>query len=50
MYTLDANVANTSPHRQPRIYDIDVHHYVTYYLALKTGCFTDQEQAGELLR
>ena len=25
------------------LYDIDVHYYLTYYLALKTGCFTDQQ-------
>ena len=23
------------------LYEIDVHYYLTYYLALKTGCFTD---------
>jgi RHS repeat-associated protein len=25
------------------LYDIDVHYYLTYYLALRTGCFTDAE-------
>jgi RHS repeat-associated protein len=25
------------------LYEIDVHYYLTYYLALKTGCFTDWE-------
>ncbi len=25
------------------LYDIDVHYYLTYYLALKTGCFSDSE-------
>jgi RHS repeat-associated protein len=25
------------------LYEIDVHYYLTYFLALKTGCFTDAE-------
>jgi len=25
------------------LYDVDVHYYLTYHLALRTGCFTDQE-------
>ncbi len=25
------------------LYDIDVHYYLTYYLAMKTGCFSDSE-------
>src|SRR5207247_11056899 len=25
------------------LYDIDVHYYLTYYLAMKTGCFTDAD-------
>ena len=25
------------------LFDIDVHYYLTYYLALKTGCFSDSE-------
>lgn len=25
------------------LYEIDVHYYLTYYLALKTGCFTDAQ-------
>jgi RHS repeat-associated protein len=25
------------------LYEIDVHYYLTYFLALKTGCFTDPE-------
>ena len=25
------------------LYEIDVHYYLTYYLAIKTGCFTDAE-------
>ncbi len=25
------------------LYEIDVHYYLTYYLALKTGCFKDWE-------
>jgi RHS repeat-associated protein len=25
------------------LYDIDVHYYLTYYLAMKTGCFKDSE-------
>ena len=25
------------------LYDIDVHYYLTYYLALKTGCFSDAD-------
>jgi RHS repeat-associated protein len=25
------------------LYEIDVHYYLTYFLALKTGCFTDSE-------
>jgi RHS repeat-associated protein len=29
------------------LYEIDVHYYLTYYLARKTGCFTDQ-QAREI--
>lgn len=25
------------------LYEIDVHYYLTYYLAIKTGCFSDRE-------
>ncbi|MGI9066905.1 MAG: Ig-like domain-containing protein [Pyrinomonadaceae bacterium] len=25
------------------LYDVDVHYYLTYYLALKTGCFSDAD-------
>jgi RHS repeat-associated protein len=25
------------------LYDVDVHYYLTYHLAMRTGCFTDQE-------
>jgi RHS repeat-associated protein len=25
------------------LFDVDVHYYLTYYLALKTGCFSDSE-------
>jgi RHS repeat-associated protein len=28
------------------LYEIDVHYYLTYYLAKKTGCFTDAEARG----
>lgn len=40
-----AYVSNNPPNRTDPsgLYDIDVHYYLTYYLALATGCFGDWE-------